>query len=131
MKSNIKDITTRQDVENMVQSFYQKVNDDGLLSPVFNKVAAVNWDQHLPIMYDFWDSLLLGQTAYAGNPLRKHIPLPIDGTHFTRWLELFVQTVDELFAGEKAEEAKLRASHIASVFQFRLEHIHASYPPTT
>lgn len=131
MMTEKKDIATRQDVEKMVQVFYQKVNDDSLLSPVFNEVAAVNWDHHLPLLYDFWDSLLLGQATYAGNPLRKHIPLPIDGTHFTRWLALFTQTVDELFAGEKAEEAKLRASHIANVFQFRLEHIHASFPPST
>jgi len=33
--------------------------------------------------------------------------------HFQRWLEIFEQTVDELFAGEMADAAKIRAKMIA------------------
>jgi len=41
--------------------------------------------------------------------------------HFTRWLQLFTATVDELFEGEKAELAKQRALSIATVMQLKLE----------
>ncbi|WP_311182037.1 group III truncated hemoglobin [Hymenobacter volaticus] len=87
---------------------------------MFNGFAGVDWSRHLPIMYDFWSGILLGTSRYRGRPFPKHMPLPIDVTHFQRWLALFNATVDELFAGPKANEAKMRALNIASVFEFRL-----------
>jgi hemoglobin len=126
MNTPIKDIQNRQDIELLVRSFYDKVNKDALLSPVFNEVAAVHWESHLPIMYDFWSSMLLGEKSYKGNPFQKHIPLPINKAHFERWLAFFIETVDEHFTGEIAEEAKMRARSIAGVFQYKLEYIHAN-----
>ena len=128
MHTQLKDIQNRQDIELLVRSFYDKVNRDPLLSPVFNEVAAVHWESHLPVMYDFWSTMLLGEKSYKGNPFQKHIPLPINKAHFERWLAFFIETVDELFAGETAEEAKMRARSIAGVFQFKLELIHANNP---
>jgi hemoglobin len=121
-----KEIQDRKDIELLVNSFYLKVNNDLLLSPIFNQTAAVNWEKHLPVMYDFWATMLLGDKSYRGNPFMKHIPLPVDKTHFDRWLQLFLETVDEHFTGEVAEEAKTRARNIAGVFQYKLEHIHAN-----
>ncbi len=114
------DIQTEADVKLLVDCFYDKVNADALLAPVFNDVAHVNWAAHLPRMYDFWSGLLLHTSRYQGQPFRKHIPLPIDEAHFERWLALFHRTVDELFAGPVADEAKLRARSIAHVFESRL-----------
>jgi hemoglobin len=111
------DITTRQDIQILVDRFYEKVKSDPLLSPVF---AHLDWPKHLPVMYDFWSSILLGDNSYQGNPFQKHIPLPITANHFSQWLLLFRKTVDENFSGEKAEEAKSRAESIAGVFQFKL-----------
>lgn len=125
------DIQNRQDIELLVRTFYNKVNEDALLSPVFNDFAKVNWEKHLPVMYDFWGSILFGEANYKGNPFLKHIPLPISKNHFERWLSLFVETIDENFAGEKAEEAKKRAASIAGIFQYKLEFIHANNPNTT
>lgn len=126
MDNQLKDIQNRTDIELLVRSFYNKVNQDSLLSPVFNEVAAVHWESHLPVMYDFWSTMLLGDKSYKGNPFPKHIPLPINKVHFDRWLMLFLETVDEHFSGETAGEAKMRARSIAGVFQFKLEHIHAN-----
>jgi len=120
MPSPLPDISTEADIQLMVDSFYGKVNHDALLDPVFNGFARVNWEKHLPIMYDFWSSILLGSARYHGRPFPKHVPLPIDTTHFKRWLELFLTNVDEQFAGPKAEEAKLRALNIANMFEYRL-----------
>jgi hemoglobin len=112
-----KDIESRRDVESFVNEFYAKVNVDDLLGPVFKNL---DWPHHLPIMYDFWSSLLLGDQTYSGNPLQKHLPLDIDGKHFEQWLKLFTQTLDENFSGEKTNEAKLRAQSIAYIFQLRM-----------
>jgi hemoglobin len=114
------DIQTEADIQTLVDSFYAKVNADPLLAPIFNEVARVNWEHHLPQLYDFWSGLLLGTARYRGRPFPKHLPLPIDSSHFQRWLALFSGTVDELFAGPVAELAKLRAHNIGQVFESRL-----------
>jgi hemoglobin len=41
--------------------------------------------------------------------------------HFERWLALWRATVDELFAGERAELAKAHAVRVAEAFRSRLE----------
>lgn len=117
----LNDIKHKDDVVLMVDSFYDKVNQDDLIGPIFNEVAQIDWDSHLPIMYAFWSSILLGDGAYSGRPFPKHLALPIGAEHFERWLLLFYQTVDELFKGEKADEAKLRALNIAKIFQFKIQ----------
>jgi hemoglobin len=120
MTHSAPDIHSEADIKLLVDTFYSKVHQDQLLDPVFNGFAHVDWSRHLPIMYDFWSSILLGTSRYHGRPFPKHMPLPIDATHFQRWLELFEATIDELFAGPKAEEAKVRALNIATMFEYRL-----------
>lgn len=117
MENVTHDIVQREDVKILVDRFYDKVKTDPLLGPVFNHV---DWPHHLPIMYDFWSSILLGDQSYRGNPLQKHLHLGIGEGHFGRWLILFKETVDENFEGEKAEEVKMRAQSIAGVFQIRM-----------
>lgn len=118
-----KDIEKEEDIELMVDSFYKKVNQDSLLSPIFNDFAGVDWQLHLPKMYLFWGKMLLGKSGYEGRPFPPHLPLPIDATHFERWVSLFVQNIDELFIGEVAEMAKIRATSIAQIFQNKLHFI--------
>jgi len=112
-----KDIETRAHIEILVNEFYKKVKSDALLAPVF---GHVDWPHHLPIMYDFWSSMLLGDRSYQGNPLQKHLPLQIDNTHFERWLLHFKATVDSNFVGTKADETKMRVESIAAIFQFKM-----------
>lgn len=111
------DIQDRKDIELMVVVFYEKVRADQLLAPVF---SHVDWPKHLPVMFNFWSSLLLGDKSYDGNPFQKHMGLAIGREHFDRWLQLFHQTIDEHFTGFKAEEVKDRARSIAGVFQHKL-----------
>jgi hemoglobin len=117
MKEIKHDIIHREDIEALVNTFYAKVNADTLLGPVF---SHVDWPHHLPIMYNFWSSMLLGDKSYSGNPLQRHLHLPINKNHFDQWLAIFKKTVDELFAGEKAEEVKMRAHAIAGMFQVKM-----------
>jgi len=111
------DITQREDIVNLVNCFYDKVKSDQLLAPIF---SHVDWPHHLPVMYDFWSSMLLGDQRYNGNPLQKHLPLKIVKSHFEQWLILFKETVDEKFEGNKAEEVKMRAQAIAGIFQIKM-----------
>jgi len=111
------DLSTRGDIKTLVDGFYEKVKSNTLLGPIF---SHVDWPHHLPIMYNFWSSMLLGDQTYQGNPLQKHLPLAIERSHFDEWLILFRRTVDENFVGEKAEEVKMRAQSIAGIFQVKM-----------
>ncbi|WP_035676964.1 group III truncated hemoglobin [Flavobacterium limnosediminis] len=112
-----KDIKNRKDIEKLVDAFYEKVKTDTEIGYLFNDVAQVNWDDHLPKMYDFWENILFCNGNYNGNPMVVHKELHQKSTmtqhHFHHWTTLFKATVDELFAGKKSEEIKERAFNIA------------------
>jgi len=123
MKTEIINLT---DVKTLVDTFYARIGEDALLGPIFNAVIQDQWPAHLTKMYSFWQSLLLGENTYSGRPFVHHIDLPIEALHFERWLALFDQTVDALFIGEKAVEAKKRAANIAQMFQHKLANMRSS-----
>jgi hemoglobin len=118
------DVTTTQDIIRLVDGFYDRVRKDELLGPIFNDVARVDWASHLPKMYAFWSSVLLGIPGFSGNPMATHRALatrvPLTDVAFERWLTLFRQTVDDYFVGRVAEDAKVRAARIASTMQFHI-----------
>ena len=114
------DIKNRKDIKTLVDKFYDKVNKDDLLSPVFNDISKVNWEEHLPLMYDFWTNILLGESAYKGEPLEKHLRLPIKKEHFERWFKLFFETLDDNFAGKITYEAKASAIRIGDIFMIKM-----------
>lgn len=107
----------------MVNSFYVLVKKDELLGPIFNDIAQLDWESHLPKMCQFWESILFGAATYQGRPFPKHAVLPISPEHFERWVALFTKSVNRLFAGPKTEEAKFRAQSIAGIFQSKLKHL--------
>lgn len=115
------DIHSDEDLKLLVETFYGKVEQDERLGYMFNEVAGVDWDSHLPKMVDFWSNLLFQTGRYKGRPFRQHLPLPIRPGDFDRWYGLWVETVDELFEGENAEYVKEMAAKIASSFSIRLE----------
>lgn len=118
--ANRGDLTDRSDIEFLVRSFYRYAAMDELLGPVFS-AARVDWPSHIETLTCFWAWQLLGQRGYEGNPLRAHEPVhartPFADAHYERWLELFVGTIDEQFAGSTAETAKERATKMASALR--------------
>jgi hemoglobin len=118
------DIKNRQDIEQLINTFYDKVKKDDLIGFIFNDVAKVNWKKHLPVMYDFWQNIIFYTNNYNGNPMMVHMHLsqrtPLTKEHFERWMQLFRQTVDELFEGEKAMLAKEKANSIATIMQVKI-----------
>jgi hemoglobin len=121
------DIKTREDIIVLVDSFYGKIKTNNLLAPIFNDVAKIDWQHHLPNMYDFWETLLLGKQAFKGNPMLKHLQLSkqteMSKIHFDTWLSLWTETIDELYKGETAEEAKQKAENISRLMLFKIENL--------
>ena len=119
-----KDIETKQDIELLVNTFYDRVKQNDVIGYIFNDLAAVNWEKHLPVMYRFWDNAIFYSGAYNGNPMHVHKHLdklfPLSADHFAEWNKLFVSTVNDLFEGDKAELAKQRAMSISTVMQIEL-----------
>ncbi|MBS1626931.1 MAG: group III truncated hemoglobin [Bacteroidetes bacterium] len=113
-----KDITCRADIELLINTFYEKVKKDNLLSQFFEKIK---WDRHLNIMYDFWENIIFQTGSYVGNPMNIHEKLAgkmqLNKNDFKRWIKLFLKSIDELFEGTNADLARNRAISIASVMQ--------------
>lgn len=121
----MQDISTRQDIELLVDKFYEQVIKDEIIGDFFTAVIKLDWNTHIPIMYDFWETILLDHIVYKGNPMTKHIQLnqkkALESKHFERWLELWEETVQTNFEGPKSEEAISRAKQIASLMKFKVE----------
>lgn len=122
------DIETQFDIRLLVDTFYGRVREDELIGPIFNTRIGDNWGPHLAKMYGFWEAMLFGANTYSGRPFPPHAQMPLEDRHFARWLYLFTTTVDELFEGEKAAEAKSRAASMAAMFHYKIEHIKTQGP---
>jgi Truncated hemoglobins len=122
-----RDVLGRKEIELLVSSFYQEVRADGLLGPVFDEVAKVDWDEHISKLCDFWETVLFRTGSYKGNPLAVHRHLAKDVEMgkmlFDRWLEIFVQTMDLHFRGENADHLKRVAADMAQVIHSRLQEV--------
>ncbi|MEO7308226.1 MAG: group III truncated hemoglobin [Ferruginibacter sp.] len=119
-----KDIVTRKDIELLVDEFYMKIKRDKDIGFIFTDIAHVNWEKHLPVMYDFFENMIFYTGSYTGNPmeLHKHINrlFPLTTAHFEQWYKLFSATVDELFSGTTANLVKQRVESIATVMQIKI-----------
>ncbi|MBK6563613.1 MAG: group III truncated hemoglobin [Saprospiraceae bacterium] len=115
------DVTSRKDIEIIVNTFYEKVKLDTEIGFMF---SHVDWDKHLPVMYDFWDNVMFHTGHYSGNPMAKHMMAhsgnPMNTGHFKHWLKLFSETLDGLYAGKNTELLKERAKNIAMIMQIKI-----------
>lgn len=122
-----KDIDNREDIEALIDDFYKRMLEDHLLRPFFLEAANVHLAEHLPIICDFWETVLFQTGTYQGGTLQKHLALhmekPLEARHFERWLEHFQSTVNTHFEGPKAEEAKQKARSIAAVIQVKIDNL--------
>jgi hemoglobin len=119
-----KDITSRDDLLLLMTKFYEKLLSDKTISYLFTDIAKIDLEHHLPVLVDFWDSVLFQSDTYRKNAMQPHINLhqksPLQKHHFTTWHGYFKETVDELFEGEKAFMAKERATSIATIMQIKM-----------
>ena len=119
------DIQNRDDLSRLVHEFYKKVVADPVIGPFFTRVVAFSWEEHIPVMISFWDSLLFGTASYKGNPMVKHIELnraeKMEHVHFEQWLSLWEETIREHFSGPRADEVANRARSIASIMELKIK----------
>src|SRR3954466_15367232 len=121
MKNDIRD---KQDIIQLVNTFYDKVKQDGVIGHFFTEVIQVDWDKHLPKLYNFWDNVVFYTNNYTGNPMQVHKNIyaiqAFTGADFKQWYQLFAATVDELFEGDNAELIKQRAFSVATIMQIKI-----------
>ena len=118
------DLETRADIDRLLRRFYSKAMVDEVIGYLFTDVAHLDLEQHLPQIGNFWEQVLFQRPVYVGQPIAVHVPLHEAATlqpqHFQRWFSIWAETIDELFAGEMATQAKRRAAIIAETMQYRL-----------
>ena len=118
------DIETRNDIEKLIIHFYEKVMINPVIGFIFTDVIKIDIAQHIPIIVDFWETILLDNPVYKKNAMEVHYDLnkkiPLQKEHFSEWLLLFCTTVDELFVGKIATLAKTRAKSIAAIMEFKM-----------
>jgi hemoglobin len=111
------DIESREDIALLVETFYTRAFQDPILGPIFVDVAKLDLPRHMPIMCDFWENILFQARKYPGGMMMVHYQLHIktmlEPHHFQRWLDYWEATVDDLFAGERANIAKVHAGRVA------------------
>jgi len=119
------DIKTANDINALVHHFYNRALTDSIIGSFFTKAVQLNWEIHIPLICQFWQSILLSTAQYKGRPIDKHIQLhktmPIKPIHFKQWLKLWQLSIDQLFSGPIAEQAKQRAHQIADLMQFKIQ----------
>lgn len=119
-----KDIADREDIEMLLKAFYAKLLADDSISYIFNDVVKINMETHLPVIADFWESILFERNVYSNNPMKIHLEIqsktPLLKHHFDTWLGYFSSTIDDFFEGRIASKAKERALSIATVMQIKI-----------
>ncbi len=118
------DIRTRGDIDILITAFYERVKPNKEIGYIFTDVVHMDWDKHIPVIVDFWETILLDNPVYQKNAMEVHYDLnkkvPLQKIHFDTWLALFTSTVDDLFEGTTANLAKKRAKSIADVMLFKM-----------
>lgn len=119
------DLKNREDVYLLVSRFYEKVRVNEEIGYFFNN-SIKNWEEHLEKITDFWESNLFFVSKYSGNPQKAHIEVDaknqhqINEKHFGAWLNLWLETINENFEGERAERAKFSARKMASHLHLKI-----------
>ncbi|WP_266366752.1 group III truncated hemoglobin [Tellurirhabdus rosea] len=118
------DIESRADIERLVNRFYEYIHQDEVMAPVF-RLSPERWEFHLKRTYDFWDNWIFQTASYPGGLMWAHFEKnathPFRREHFERWLGIWFGTVDELFAGPRAEFIKSKAYEIGNWMFGRIE----------
>lgn len=115
---------TEAEIDTLVDTFYAKVRDDVTIGPIFNAEVA-DWPTHLALLKSFWASVMLGSGTFRGNPMEKHMMLPLRPEHFRVWLALFRETAHQVLRPAGAVMVIARAERIAQNFQAAIASVQA------
>ena len=122
----MRDIENSEDIKLLVETFYSKALNDEKIGPIF-KTVHFSLEQHIPVMVNFWETILLDVVSYKGNPMLKHLEMnktvPLEAEHFERWIKLWKETVSGRFNGLTAQQAINRAESIAALMQHKINQL--------
>jgi hemoglobin len=104
------------EISTLVDTFYAKVRLDPDIGPIFNAIVG-DWPHHLATLKDFWSTVMLTTGRYKGDPMMTHLQLPLDPDHFSRWLDLFTETANEILPPNHAAEIIAKSHRIAQNFK--------------
>lgn len=107
---------TEEEISTLVDRFYAKVRRDPEIGPIFNEKVE-DWPTHLALLKNFWSTVMLTTRRYKGDPMMTHLQLPLEASHFSRWLELFAETAKEVMAPQHAAIIIAKSERIAGNFQ--------------
>jgi hemoglobin len=109
------------DLALLVDRFYARVRQDGLIGPLFN-AAIHDWPEHIERLSAFWSSVMLTSGRYKGSPMAAHMRHAgqIRPEMFSRWLELWRETARDTLAPDAAEAVSAKAERIAESLQLGL-----------
>lgn len=119
------DIKSRNDVQELVHTFYAKIRKDAILGPIFNGIIT-DWEEHLSLLTDFWETQLFLKRKYFGNPIVAHQEVDdkmnqgVTAEHFGIWMNYWFATIDELFDGDTAWIAKNRARQMNTMLFMKI-----------
>ena len=116
----MRDIETLKDIHLLVDKFYAKVIEDRTIGVFFNQRLEGRWEAHHKKLYRFWHTVLLRRPDYFGNPVPMHFNMNLKKEHFDHWLEVWCETVDEMYEGTIAERAKFRGKTMAMAFYSKI-----------
>lgn len=123
----VRDIETREDIAHLMRTFYGRMFQDEVMGPIFLDVAKMDLEAHIPVMCDFWELQLFQKSGYRGGMMavhfRLHMQTELEHHHFMRWMDYWVSTLDELYAGPRATWAKTVAARVARNMSQRLDEV--------
>ena len=120
----MRDIANRTDIEYIVSLFYSKAMTDPVIKHIF-EIAAIDLKHHLPLICDFWESILFDKALYQGNVMLKHLAsnklTRLEEKHFDQWLFIWHQTISNNFNGVYADKASQKANLMKEIMLFKIK----------
>ena len=119
------DVICKEGIDRLMDIFYAKIRvDKNGVGEIFNNAVGVSdeeWNRHKRKIANFWQGMLLGEGDYSDAPLKAHLDLPsFPREYFKIWLDLFDESLKQVFSDAIASEILQRAQMIAQRFQFML-----------
>jgi len=114
-----KDILNREDLEKVLDLFFENIKTDETLNHFFFEIVKVDWEKHMGQMCDFWENVLFYSGDYQGKPIDTQRRISeiqkTENHHSQKWKELFFSSLDSLYKGKNVEKMKHHSDKIAQV----------------
>jgi hemoglobin len=120
---SMQDLNNRDDILHLLTSFYHKAFVDELIGHFFTEVVPLDLETHIPVIADFWEAIVFNTQGYNKNVMEIHRQISqlskIRKDHLDRWVQIFSETIDEMFEGDKATLMKQRARSVATLMEIK------------